>query len=543
MVDSAASGSKPLTPAPAEVVALVRSLGQAITNSNLYSTQHPVTVSAIEQGYERFVPLMEQRGSLTFALVDDQLSLDGELVETNNHLTATFAERMRTLGIPGFTIEKATTPDEFVRLILFLASGATSGGGKGAAALSPENGFDHVKAKTVRYEQILDGQEVVDKRGDEQTRQFSGVVVEQIMAFLKGDVSADGEVALRNIEGAEGNAQALGEMILKAAVVRQQAPGLEQGESLGSLVVGCLRRTFSSLSADPVAGTQKGKKALNRTLVMLEKEVLDKLRAMGGDDAAQAAESVEEACREMQEDLTIDALAEQYAKRVEAVRGNEKRILRYIKRKGVDAAADSGLKDRLMEHGLSADGWHELVVKSGVDTKAVGAAVGADRVNEGSETGRLLAMLLTRLSEVVSVSPSAPGETADQVVGKLADEVKKTTERAESKIRNLTDGVRRLAASPGKGGETGKDPVEVWITAAVAEICQELRQPLAVVNCTIDIVVGGKLGPLDPVQRETLRMAMDCCQRLALLVSKLETISGMPSSLTPDQELIQSLYK
>jgi len=64
-----------------------------------------------------------------------------------------------------------------------------------------------------------------------------------------------------------------------------------------------------------------------------------------------------------------------------------------------------------------------------------------------------------------------------------------------------------------------------------------------VVNCTIDIVVGGKLGPLDPVQRETLCLAMDCCQRLALLVSKLETISGMPSSLTPDQELIQSLYK
>ena len=543
-MDTAASGSKPLTPAPAEVVALVRSFGQAIANSNLYGTQHPVTVAAIEQGYERFVPLMERRGTLAFVLMDDRLSVDGEIVETNNHLAATFAERMRTMGIPGFTVEKGTTPDEFVRLILFLASGATSAQGKGPAALSAENGFEHVKAKIVRYEQVLEGQQVVDINADSQGKEFSGVIVEQIMAFLKGEVSAGGEEALRNVEGVEHNAQALGEMILKAAVIRRQAPDLSQGESLGSLVVGCLRRTFASLSADPATRTQKGTKALTRTLVMLEKEVLDKLRTMGGDQAGHAAEDVEDAFREMQDEITIDALAEQYTKRLDAIRGNEKRILRYIKRKGVEAAVESGLKDRLMEQGLSVDGWRELVVKSGAATTSGGAATGGGLADDGTETGRVLAALLTRLTEVVSAAPSAAGNDAAQIVGKLDDEIRKTTARAETKIDALAEEVSKLASSSSaEAGDGQKKLAYDRIIATIAEICQELRQPLAVVNCTLGIMTSGMLGTLTESQRDTLRLATDSGQRLALLVDKLVAISGVPASLAPDQDLIKKLYR
>jgi thioredoxin reductase len=276
MKDSGASGTKQLPPAPADVVDLIRSIGQAMTNSNLYSIRHPVTASAIEHAYERFVPLMEQCGSITFALFEDHLTVNGELVDTNNHLAAKFAERMRSLGIEGFTAEKETTPDEFVRLVLFFASNAMADGSKGPAALSTECGFDHVKSKTVRYEQVLDGQAVVDDKTASQVQSLRGFVVENIMAFLKGDVDSDGKAALGNLENVENNAQALGEMILKAAVVRQQSPDLSQGETLGRLVVGCLRRTFSSLSADPAARTQKGEKALTRSLIMLEKDVLDR---------------------------------------------------------------------------------------------------------------------------------------------------------------------------------------------------------------------------------------------------------------------------
>jgi len=549
MADAAgSSGPKPLSSASPEVIALIRSIGQTITNATLYSTRHPVTASAIEQAYEQFVPLVDARGRLTLALAEDHLTVDGELVETNSHLTATFADRMRSMGFAGFTVEKSTTPDEFVRLVLFFALGATPDGAKGPAALSPENGFEHVKATVVRYEQVLEGQAVVDGDAASQAQAFSGVVVEQIMAFLKGDIDKDGEAALRSPEAVANNAQALGEMILKSAVIRQQAPDLSQGESLGGLVVGCLRRTFSSLSADPTARTQKGAKTLSRSLVMLEKEVLDTLRAMGGDEAGQAVEDVQEAVREMQDEVMIDALAEQYAKRVEAVRGNETRILRYIKRKGLDAATESGLKDRLLKNGLSDEGWNELVVKSGVaslpdnaGTNAVGAGAGSGGAGSGGDTGLMLAALLKQLTELASApTGSAPAQAADVVTG-LSDGVKTMIAQAEGKIDNLAKAIRKRKTPSAKSSDTGDAATLAWVIAAIAEICQELRQPLSVINCTMDILADGKVGPLDTLQSETLRMALDCGERLAKLINKLESISGHPAGLTPDRTLLNHL--
>jgi hypothetical protein len=526
MKDSGASGTKQLPPAPADVVDLIRSIGQAMTNSNLYSIRHPVTVSAIEQAYERFVPLMEQCGSITFALFEDHLTVNGELVDTNNHLAAKFAERMRSLGIEGFTAEKETTPDEFVRLILFFASNAMADGSKGTAALSTECGFNHVKSKTVRYEQVLDGQAVVDDKTASQVQSLRGFVVENIMAFLKGDVDSEGKAALGNLENVENNAQALGEMILKAAVVRQQSPDLSQGETLGRLVVGCLRRTFSSLSDDPAARTQKGEKALRRSLIMLEKDVLDKLRAMGGEEAEQAAADVQEAVREIQDETMMDALAEQYAKRVEALSGNEKRILRYIKRVGVEAATESGLKNRLMENGLSDEGWNKLVIRSGASPASDGKGTGLDGLAGGGNSGLMLAALLKQFTELASVPSGSSPAQATQVAAELNNGVNKLVEQAAGKIDNLAKEIRKRKNASSKSGAMGEADAVAWIVAAVAEICQELRQPLAVINGTMDILIDGRAGPLEPLQNETVRLASDCGQRLSLLITKLESIAG-----------------
>ena len=200
-----------------------------------------------------------------------------------------------------------------------------------------------------------------------------------------------------------------------------------------------------------------------------------------------------------------------------------------------------------MEQGLSVDGWRELVVKSGAATTSGGAATGGGLADDGTETGRVLAALLTRLTEVVSAAPSAAGNDAapDAVLITIGNtEIRKTTARAETKIDALAEEVSKLASSSSaEAGDGQKKLAYDRIIATIAEICQELRQPLAVVNCTLGIMTSGMLGTLTESQRDTLRLATDSGQRLALLVDKLVAISGVPASLAPDQDLIKKLYR
>lgn len=526
--------------ASAEVVAFIRSLGQVVANAHLYSIHHPVALEALETSYESFTNVMATRETLNIAMANDQLLVDGQNVDLRSSQASTFADKLRALELGGFSMDRGISADEFVRLVSLIAAPPTLTRSANVAEQLSGSGFEHVKAKVVRYEQVSDGEEVVTGKEADAGRTFTGPMVEQIMAFLKGDVEATENNPMRNLDAATSNTQMLADMIMKSAVIREQAPDLGHGESLGGLIVGCLRRTFSALSEDPVTKTQKGKKTLTRTLVMLEKEILEKLRSMAGDNAG-AEEELVEAVREMQDEVAIDSLAEQYAKKKEAVGDSEKRILRYIKRKGVDAASDSGLRDRLIENGVSSEGWRELVVKSGALNKP------ADKSEPGTDTGRILALLLAQLSELVDSKkgPIGQGELA-KTINKLGSEIDKTVAKTEQKIRTLSEEARRIESEDGASADEnagGKKMSREEILRSLAEIGQELCQPLAVINCSVGILASNRLGELSEPQRQTLQLATENGTRLSILVGKLMSISGLPSDLNPDQKIIRKLYE
>lgn len=527
--------------ASAEVVAFIRSLGQIVANAHLYSIHHPVTVEALERSYDAFTKVMEARDSINIAMANDQLLVDGKNVDLRSSQASTFADKLRALELGGFSMDKGISADEFVRLVSLLAAPATVAMASNVVEQLSGSGFEHVKAKVVRYEQISDGEEVVDGKEAEVGRKFTGPMVEQIMAFLKGDVDPGGNNPLRNVDAAANNAQMLADMIMKSAVIREQAPDLGHGESLGGLIVGCLRRTFSSLNEDPVTKTQKGKKTLTKTLVLLEKEILEKLRTMAGDNTG-AEEELGEAVREMQDEVAMDSLAEQYAKKMEAVEDSEKRLLRYIKRKGVDAASESGLRERLLDNGVTSEGWRELVVKSGALNDAGGKS------EPSTDTGRVLALLLTQLSEMVDTKkgPEGQGELA-KTINKLGSEIDKTVAKTEQKIQALSEEARRIESEDGTPSDadagTAKKMSRQEILRSLAEIGQELCQPLAVINCSVGILSSNRLGELSEPQRQTLQLAAENGNRLSILVDKLMSISGLPSDLNPDQEIIRKLYE
>lgn len=77
----------------------------------------------------------------------------------------------------------------------------------------------------------------------------------------------------------------------------------------------------------------------------------------------------------------------------------------------------------------------------------------------------------------------------------------------------------------------------------LAEIGQELCQPLAVINCTVETILSGMLGDINKVQREMLDLSADSVQKLKILIDKIIAIAGVPDALVVDKEIQSSLYQ
>ena len=72
----------------------------------------------------------------------------------------------------------------------------------------------------------------------------------------------------------------------------------------------------------------------------------------------------------------------------------------------------------------------------------------------------------------------------------------------------------------------------------VAEIAQELSQPLTVISATLDMLRSQRTGPITTAQGELLALAAESSSRLARLVACLMSIAGSPHTLKPDRTLL-----
>ena len=169
--------------------------------------------------------------------------------------------------------------DEFQSLIdILTATDILTGEGDMFADALADRNMEFIQPERVKYERVTEGEAVVNKDALEEDQEGAGAedgaMVQQILAFLKGDV---GQVDLetgRHLEKISSNADALANLILEATAVRQAAGATGEGESLADIVVGCLRRGFSGLMQQPSAKTKKGRKNIKKALLMLEKNIM-----------------------------------------------------------------------------------------------------------------------------------------------------------------------------------------------------------------------------------------------------------------------------
>lgn len=520
---------------------VVQLLGQIFANMTLYGPDHNVTKQSLDTAFNALSQHLETVGFLDFALAEGKFLVDGRPMASKNRFVLTFAKRLADLGIGGFTISKGVERPEFETVVQLLSTDPKKvNEGLNIVQMLMDGKLPYIQTRKMSYQLVAEDEVVVHKsKRDKKATGEGGATLEEIMAFFKGDLTSDPEKVSGEVKELASHPEQFAEMILQAVnaqVGGGQAGGQAGGQPAGGVAVGDLlasnlRRTFEVLGRDPEVKTPKGKKNIKKTVLLLEKNLLDRLAASGGEQNAATAQALEATAEEIADELDIEALAAEYMRKRLAIEANEKRILRYLKGKGEEAGT-SELKDRLLQEGMSAVDWNKILFRSGAVRRKGGAEAA------GGSSIAALALMLTQLEQASRAKPGAPPteaprEQMDQLVRQVGVEVSALAAKTEQKIQELDKAIRETGAALETAGPEGvkrRQMSRQALLATLAEIVEELCQPLSVIICTTETILGGYLGGVTDGQKDMLTLAETSGRRVRDLTDKLVAIVGLPTA-------------
>lgn len=527
----------PQQTSPREAVELAQALGQTLNTVLLYGVAHKVAQASLERSYPVLTAFIEQHTRLHFTIVEGELLINGTSAN-GAPLAGNLIGRLAARQLLSFVMASGLSMEEYrIFMTLLITPPAPTKAGQPAPL-----GLQHIETQNVIYRRVTD-----DGAGATPTTPAAPVPpvdagksanittdLANVLAFLKGDPTEDTGHTLEELRHLAEDAEKLANLILRTATIREQAADLASGESLTDLVVGCINRVAETLARDPAAKTQKGRKQVKRTLLLLEEQLLAQLQALSGNTAGQ--ETISAVFAEVTEDLDVESLAAKYMKSRRATEKAETRLKKIIKRADGDTLQENELRDRLMEQGLTPEGWKELIVTP--KKPAIAPVMPGQELKEI----KTLTLLLAQLGETLArpkESASAPDESKIQtLITETGTNLQALAAHTEEKINTLRD-----KASADK--EDGKSPSlsRKELLEMLAEIAQELTQPVTVINGTLDMLLGQRSGPITPMQSELLTLASESSTQLGHLVSCLMKVAGTPTSLHPDHDMLQAVYQ
>jgi signal transduction histidine kinase len=524
-----------------DIVELVQKIGQSMNMAVLYGVEHKVARASLEGSYPPLQRFLERHAQAHFSVEEGGLLVNG-VPAAEAPLAATIASRLTGLNLLSFVLERGFSADEYARFFtLLMTPPAKLPPGQKAADLVQSAGFNHVQAKTFSYRRVAESEE--GGAGGAPSPAPAGMPparegapagppppdLDNVMAFLKEDATANIERGSEDIRQLASDSEKLAELILRTVEIRSRAASLADGESVADLVVGCISQVVHQVTQDPSIRTQKGRKQVKKSLMLLEKALLQRLQELADDKAAQAAAALLE---EAAEDLDLETLAGTYMKSRKAAEASSEKLRRMIERVGEDGEQVEELRGRLMEQGLTPSGWQELAFRrggGGVEAAPDGAGGGG-----GAEDLRMLTLLLARLDETIATTGTLSAESK-----KLMDEAAERMRTGSGKAEHTLEALRQVL----REGESGARLSRKALIAILAELGQELSQPLTVVAASVSMLLSQRAGPLAEAQGELLHMAQDSATRMGQLVDCLIRIAGMPAEMRPDRELLDTLYQ
>lgn len=517
-------------PSP-EVLALVSGFGKALNVASLYGPDHALTLSTIAEVEPLVLKVWSRKPRLDISVVDGALQVDGRPVDARVPMTAALVAKMRDLDLSGFTLTTGMTGDEFRKLITLLAA-SSSKTPKGFSQDAFERaGLKHVTREKAIYKRVSATEaaagEAYSPAGAIHVKpvdvEAPRMVVGQILAFLKGDAIASSSEVPDAVRNMASSPEKLAQMIMEATAISQSPSSVASGESLADLVVGCLRRVVDTVVTDAGQQTPDERINIKKSLLVLEKCVLDKLHRQSQNTKPETDRAIAKMFRRAQDEIEFTTASAEYARRRESLEKVERWMVSYVQARPEQASPGGPLEQRLRAAGIPENDIQQIISQgstggSSANVNPGGANTAASPVP--AELG-VLAVLLAQLDELMK-------KDADpRRVVSVAEEAQRQSEslapKTAAKIDELGTGFIPSGDVP-----KGRPANEL-----LAEIAQELAQPVSVINCAVDMLSRGGLGPVSPAQVEMLTVAHECGLRVAKLLRQFRQVIGLPHTLRP----------
>jgi hypothetical protein len=291
-------------------------LGQVVSLISTYGRHHRAAKESIPRTLAALNSLFSGRRSILIGVFNGIMTVDGQMIKTEGSLQKSLERRLVRLNITGLRLSKGISEDELHKLIELLSVNT----GEAFEKELCDSSLKHINTEHTQYCAVQPDQTVA-KKSDLLGTYNDGVLViddglsvpcqndlhvEQIIAFLKGDIGAN--ESPQQLKTAATNPDQLGGLIMEAAAIRQSTSNLS-GESLNDIILGCLRRTYEGLRKQSESQTKEGKTELKKALLLVEKSLLDKMRTLTGAEDSELDRQIDQAIRGMNDSHDFEIAA------------------------------------------------------------------------------------------------------------------------------------------------------------------------------------------------------------------------------------------
>jgi len=235
--------------------------------------------------------------------------------------------------------------------------------------------------------------------------------------------------------------------------------------------------------------------------------------------------------------LDIGAQAAHYLEQRSEIMRQHAAMVDMVRRCAEDPACLEMLRKELVDSGLSEAEWRVLLAESGGDSGA----------RHDDET---VARLLISVEELAAQRArcGADAQAMNHALETIGREVESLIQHTQGKASSLAQRVdadrstvaeiEQHARDSGIGLQLSREE----LLGSLAEINQELVQPLTTSSAMLQMLSAGKMGELNDSQRDVLKLATEGMNRLEKLIAYLQRISGFPVELCPDHALLSDAY-
>ncbi len=543
---------------------VVRWLAFALANGRFYGLEHKVALQSVADAAQALKTFEARHGELNLAVVDNDFQMEGVTLGPPIASTIALAKCLANLGANTLSFQTGITDADvqtFVKM-LFLKENQVKKA-NGFAGLLSASGLTRIHTAGYSYKRVMEDEAVVNKEVVTEPG-LDATVAAAVCNMLNSDEvgTQDGAV----LQKADLNNENVIAELSKLAAPPDSADRFGPA-ALTQQTIARLQRMSDGLLDSPANRTQKGRKAIKKMIKNVETDVADRLQRLGAD--IQAVQMLAARVKELVEDLAVDGLVAQYMKLRGEMADKEKKLGRHIKRAKRRGEDQDELRSRLTgigfpveilenlsagafgeTNGIGKAGASDGGGKAGADDGAgagLGAGAGSGSLGGGDGAAATPAALPadetsqpeTPLSELLQqLRDTEPGDGAlprlvENILVEMNKALKQTAIRAEAQMETLKRIVMIPAGRPDNADLTRRE-----LLILMAELGQELRQPLTVIMGSVDILIGQYFGPVSEEQRPFLDMAAESSKKLDDLINQMTRIAGVPISLNPEENVL-----